>query len=321
MITTLHLPSQDADLARTLQPADPLAARSCAPAMRRPGQFHDLPRNSVLLRRLRSNRVQRYYLFVPASYAPGREIVVLVHGISRNAREHAIAFAPFAARSGVALLAPLFTKEFCRDYQRLGLTGTGHRADALLQDIVAEATSDIGAIGGSFSLFGHSGGAQFAHRYAFAWPQHVRRLAVCAAGNYTFPDPSLPFPFGLDCSGLRDHFRFELHATLRIPTLVVVGSRDRQRDQTLRSDSGLDELQGRHRFERGRRWTRAMIAAAAAHGIASHIEFVRIPGAGHRFTDTVRRGLCEAVWPWLTANLEHTSPAACHISPHDETIP
>jgi pimeloyl-ACP methyl ester carboxylesterase len=298
-------------------PASPHAP-AASPGRLAPG--HDLSRDSLVLRRLRSDRRQAYYLFVPASSVPGRPLVVLVHGISRNAREQMLAFGPLAARSGFTLVAPVFTKEFCRDYQRLGWTGGGLRADLALQHIVAEISRDIGANSDSFCLFGHSGGAQFAHRYTLAWPRHVRRLAVCAAGYYTFPVPSLPFPLGLDCRLVDRASGLDLEGFLRVPTMVAVGARDIERDGNLRRDQDLDDLQGENRLERARRWAEARRRAAIERGLPPQTEFITIARAGHRFRDTVRHGLCAAVWPWLTANPDQHSTGMVPVTQHPEVI-
>lgn len=280
-----------------------------------------VPRDALVLRRLRGTPTLAYYLYLPSGWVPGRPIVALVHGISRNAREHALAFAPLAARDGHALVAPCFTREFYRDFQRLGLTGAGRRADLALQAIVAEAARDTGALPDRFALFGHSGGAQFAHRYALAWPREVHRLALCAAGHYTFPDEGAPFPAGLDTTALPGAPALDLAGFLDVPTLVAVGERDTARDAQLRRDPALDARQGRHRRERARRFVEARRAAVAASGAGAPTALVELPRAGHLFADTVRRGLCAVAWPWLTATDVPPAPRAARALIQDEAMP
>jgi len=300
-------------------PAPPAEAPRCAAPTRGPVQpGHALPRNALVLRRLRGERTLSYFLFVPANWRADRPLVVLVHGISRNAREHALAFAPHAARTGHALVAPLFDREFYRDFQQLGLPGGGRRADLALQAVVADAARETGARAERFALFGHSGGAQFAHRFALAWPQRVARLALCAAGYYTFPEPAAAFPLGLDTAALPGAPALDLAGFLDIPTVVLVGRRDTARDASLRSDADLDAHQGPHRRERARRFVAARRAATAARGAGAPTQLVELPGAGHRFTDTVARGLCEAAWPWLAGEpISHSRGDAPAFTPGD----
>lgn len=289
----------------TVAPAgDNLPAWTGAPRSRCTRTSRDPRHGYAALRTLNAEPLQRYYVFVPKSYVPGRELIVLVHGISRNAREHLLAFAPLAARSGHAVVAPLFSRELCHHYQRLGWTGGERRADLLLRQVVAEVAHDIEALSGPIGLFGHSGGAQFAHRYALAWPGDVGRLVLSAAGNYTFPDPALAYPLGLNWGNVPAGHQPDLRSFLRIPTLVLVGERDTRRDSYLRRDQNLDELQGYNRVERARRWVAALRAAGAGLGVEPQLELGLIPKAGHRFADTMRRGVARTVWSWLTGSVE-----------------
>lgn len=269
-------------------------------------------RARVVLRTLRGPQPLRYYVFVPERVERSGKIVALIHGVSRNAREQALAFALRARRSGVTIVAPLFARESCRDYQQLGWTGNGWRADRLLDAVIDEVAADTGADANRFSLFGYSGGAQMAHRYALAHPARVARLAACAAGYYTMPHDAALFPYGLDCSALAapdgERLHFNVDAFLRIPILAVVGNRDKQRDRKLRSGPEIDAAQGRHRKSRARRWVKELEAAALQRSIPGSFTYAGIPKAGHDFADCVRRGLLDLVWPWLTAPQDDTLP-------------
>jgi poly(3-hydroxybutyrate) depolymerase len=57
--------------------------------------------------------------------------------------------------------------------------------------IVAEVLSLTNASPGPLHLSGYSGGGQFVHRFMLVHPGRVARVAVGAAGWYTFPDPAL----------------------------------------------------------------------------------------------------------------------------------
>lgn len=79
---------------------------------------------NIMVRALNGDPEQWYFLYVPRNCTVDTPVFVSVHGITRNASDHAILFAPFAERYGVVLVAPLFTRQRYRDYQRLG---TGDR--------------------------------------------------------------------------------------------------------------------------------------------------------------------------------------------------
>lgn len=156
------------------------------------GAASHVPSGRVLHRRLSADPRQQYFVSLPRRIAHGVSLLVCVHGISRNAEEHAAAFAERAANRGLVVVAPLFERERFPDYQRLGRRGRGARADLALDAIVSEVGATAGVDVERFYLTGFSGGAQFAHRYAFAFPHRVAALALAAADWYTFPRPAHP---------------------------------------------------------------------------------------------------------------------------------
>ena len=117
-------------------------------------------------------------------------------------------FAYFAERYGVILVAPLFPKDRFCDYQRLGREGRGERADHALNRILAEVRLLTGTDINRLYMFGYSGGGQFVHRYALAYPERMARIVIAAAGWYTFPDQNVNYPRGIKkAKGLPDiHF-------------------------------------------------------------------------------------------------------------------
>ena len=248
----------------------------------------------------------RYALEMPAEPGPGTPVVVAVHGISRNAPDHHRAFAGLAQSCGAILVVPLFEAAEFPDYQRLGRDGRGQRADLALMSLVDGVLSSRGLPGRRFHLFGHSGGAQFAHRFVMAHPERVARYAISAAGWYTFPDDSTDFPYGLrhPPAGI-DMSRQRLF--LSAPGRVFVGMHDQRRGTSLRQHERVDAEQGRTRIERAMRWTAAMNARAQALDLRPPLDLRQLPGSGHSFGGLVRRdALHEQVWAFL---LESQEPA------------
>ncbi len=260
-------------------------------------------RGSLVLASLRDLPTQTYYRYVPAKLRRDAPVLVSVHGISRNAREHALACLPIARKLGCALIAPLFSREFCRGYQRLGLNGSGHRADALLDRIIEEVAATAQLDTGRINLFGFSGGAQFAHRYALLHPGRVSRLVVASAGWYTMPDPQLQFPEGTSVNegawAIPD-----VESFLAIPMLVSVGGQDVSRDRYVRSEPALNARQGRTRVERAFTYVAEVSRAARQRALQPRVRLTVVKGAGHDFRECMRRGLYRALLEWFAA----TSP-------------
>ena len=74
------------------------------------------------------------------------------------------------------VIAPLFDAAGFPDYQRLGRRGLGSRADLALIALVDDVLSSRGLQSRKLHLFGHSGGAQFTHRFVIAHSRARRPL-------------------------------------------------------------------------------------------------------------------------------------------------
>ena len=227
-----------------------------------------------------------YYLYVPKVLDPAAIPLVVVHGISRNAEEHARSFAPLAEKAGRVLVAPFFTKKKCRRYQRVVIGSC--RSDVALMTVLNDVSAATRVPVDRIDLFGFSGGSQFAHRFAMLYPDRVGRLALASAGWYTFPTEEEPFPYGIAASSsVGRQVQENIARFLAIPTLVVVGEEDVKRDRALRKERRVDGRQGRNRVERGARWIEALRSAALRYGIPPQAYFNKLPNCGHLFEDCV----------------------------------
>ncbi len=226
--------------------------------------------------------------FQPAARARGAGLLVAVHGVRRNAAEQWDAFADHARRAGCHLLVPCFDAQSYPDYQRLGRPQRGQRADLALIALVDQLAAEHGFDAADLCLFGHSGGAQFVHRFVMAHPHRVRRYALSAAGWYTFPDETLAYPMGT--GALPESFpRFDAVRYLSVPGRVFVGEREHRQSPLLRRGEMVDAAQGRDRRDRARRWVGAMGAAARTHGVSAALDLIELPGAAHSFRGLVQR--------------------------------
>jgi len=223
-----------------------------------------------------------------ANPMPRQRVLVAVHGISRNAAEMAMRFALHPAFAKVTIIAPLFTKEACGQYQQLEARKSGQtRADAALIALLDQLGPELGfAATPRFGLFGFSGGAQMAHRFAMLHPQRVERLCVVSAGWYSLPRTDLAWPFGIG-AGEGDETPLVGPEFLDIPTTVVVGNRDTRVDSTVRQDAVIVEHQGRNRLRRARSYTRALSAYAHSLGKDSRPHLLTLSSVSHDFNQCV----------------------------------
>lgn len=213
--------------------------------------------------------------FVVPPQDSGLPTVVSLHGVARDPLAHLSALAPGALQSGFGLVVPYFEERAWPVFQRIERR---RRPDLALISLF----DGLGV--GAVRLFGFSGGAQLAHRFAMAYPNRIAALHLGAAGWYTLPDAGTAYPVGLagagPCAAMRanlDHFR-------AIPVTVWCGSKDTERDARLRISATLDALQGPHRLARAASY----VAALKAFGMRA--EFHEIPGVAHDAADCINRG-------------------------------
>lgn len=242
---------------------------------------------------------RQYYAVVPDTLRKDAVPLVVVHGISRNAAELALRFGEWAQSEGTPVIAPLFERAWFGMYQQVCDPAGASPCDEALSDILDDATRRFGFDTAQIDLFGFSGGAQFAHRYAMMHPSQVRHCLAAAAGWYTMPDPASAWPLGL-ANAPRRVDRAEL-AQVRFD--IIVGALDRQQDKALRRSPEIDSVQGTHRLQRARRWHRAMRKA----GLRSNLTV--IPDLSHAFGDAVHLGLVPLVFQLLaTHRANHEEP-------------
>ncbi len=197
----------------------------------------------------------RYLCLRPKNWSSERTIVV-IHGISRNHREHANLFADACLAANTALIVPRFSNRGYRGYQRLRRGRRGLTSAEALRLVLSDAQARLGANTTSgLRLFGFSGGAQFVHRFSLVHPDLVARQVITAAGYYTLPEQATPYPYGLKSSNSSRNLD---PRGFLVPTLVLVGERDTERDDDLRANPDLDRLQGQHRLDRARRYVLAI---------------------------------------------------------------
>lgn len=239
---------------------------------------------------LKSDSQQEYYIYIPRSGSKNTATFVTVHGISRNALEHARSFVPYAEYYGVTLIAPLFPKSRFPNYQQMGGTRQEQRADIALNEIINEVGKLTQANTNKLYLFGFSGGAQFVHRYMMAYPERVEKIVVGAAGWYTFPDSAHQFPLGIKPAQDLADLHFDPEKFLMVPAFVLVGEKDTESDGALHTSIELSRLQGETRLERGRSWIVAMENIARRHNFGTRYGFFILPHCNHSFTRCVEQG-------------------------------
>lgn len=241
-----------------------------------------------------------YFAHVPRNATVASPLLVTVHGIERLALQHAVRFSALAETLGFVVLAPLFSKARMPRYQRVERGPDGDSpVDAL--DLTIDHFQRVSGLQSTpIRLFGYSGGAQFAMRYALLGALPIARLALAAPGWFTMPDETLPFPYGAAASDGSEGRQPDLARLLSTPVLLTIGSEDTRRDGSLNREKAVNAAQGLTRLERAHRWHLAMGEAAERRGLPRLAELQVLHGAGHDFSDNMQaHGLGDLVARWL----------------------
>lgn len=244
------------------------------------------------------------YLHRPAAWAPEGPIVVVMHGIRRDADAYRDAWVAHAEAHGFLLVCPCYGAEaFPGDrWYNLGNAADADGAPqppsawtfAALDRAVDVAREACGARREGFALYGHSAGAQFVHRYLIlTGAARVSRLIAANSGWYSMPRFDVDFPYGLGRTAVTAD---ALAGAFARPVTILLGEEDTNPNHPLlRRDAGSD-AQGTHRFERGQAFFAAAREAAARMGVPFAWALRTVPGVGHS-----NAGMARAASPLLLA--------------------
>ncbi|WP_441247407.1 alpha/beta hydrolase [Kitasatospora sp. McL0602] len=217
-----------------------------------------------------------YCLYVPKGIASAdrRPLLVVVHGDRRTAEKYRDALAGFGETHGCVVLAPLFpvgvpAPDSTFGYRRLRQGDV--RFDVVLLRMVEEAAARWPVDVERFYLHGFSGGAQFALRFFYLHSERLAGLSVCAPGNITRLDTSLPWPAGIidvaDTFGVTPR----LDVLRSVPVHLTVGAQDSKprRDPSRATRLALTTLLYEHLLERGLTATLEVVPDVAHDGFAT----------------------------------------------------
>ena len=214
---------------------------------------------------LEDARLMRIFYVVPEKVNAQTPIVMVFHGVERNAGDYRDALQSKANEKGFILVVPEYSEE-----EFPGTNGyiLGDMFDdgefPTLQSLKPESAwsystvprllsfvrKKTGNTGNDCHLIGHSAGAQFLHRMLLFLPQfELAKAVVSAAGWYTMPDTSVVFPYGLGLTPITENHRSVFFAR---NILVQVGNSDNNpNSENLRRTPEAD-VQGLHRLDRAK---------------------------------------------------------------------
>jgi pimeloyl-ACP methyl ester carboxylesterase len=173
-----------------------------------------------------------YCLHVPEAYALDRastRFLVAIHDTLRNNQQLRDLFGDYAEATNTLVVAPLFpagigSPDDLDNYKYLRYADI--RFDELVPRMVSEVARKYGVADGTFSLFGFSGGAHFAHRFLYASPELLESVVVASPGSVTLPVNDYEWWPGLaDFERIFGH-PVDWQGLCRVPAHFIVGADD-----------------------------------------------------------------------------------------------
>lgn len=237
-----------------------------------------------------SNDLSVFY-YRPAGWTPDKPVIIIQHGFQRNAQEYRDGWIKYAEQYNLLVVCPEFSQE---KYPGVRYYNTGNVSDTddetgilqpkdkwvfpVVQHVINEVKVRSGATGG-FTLFGHSAGAQFVHRYLlFSGEGQVAKIISANAGWYTMPDTNVDFPYGIKNMSLGKE---ELAKIFAKPVTILLGEKDNKSNSKVLRHTQLADAQGLNRFERGTKFFNEAKARAAELGVPFNWKLITVPGVGH----------------------------------------
>lgn len=262
-----------------------------------------------------ASRPLRVFFHVPDGATADSPVVMVLHGVNRDADAYRDSWIDAADRYGFVIAAPQFRDVFYPNSSGYALGNvfvngnepspetlrdpdewTFHWLEPLFDDIVARTPSEADV----YQAFGHSAGAQFLHRLVQFVPDGRYQHVIAAnAGWYTVPDDAVAYPYGLGGSPIEGGDRSFFGRGL----VIHNGGLDADPDSANLRHTPEADAQGAHRFERGGHFYER--SAEIALEVCEDFRWQReiIAGVGHS-----QSGMAERAAPWLAAALGLEEP-------------
>lgn len=228
-----------------------------------------------------------YYL--PEQAQPDTPVLFVMHGVKRDANRYRDEWQPHAQKHGFIIVAPEFSEAAFPGSAGYNYGGTlddkgrpqprEEWSFGLLEPIFDAVKAAAGNRSARYSIYGHSAGAQFVHRYLCFVPEaRVEKAIAANAGWWTLPDLSVEFPYGLHGSVLDEA---GLKTMLQRPLVVLLGTADTDPNHPYLRRSTEAMAQGAHRFARGQFFFAAGQKQAEQLGVPFGWKLATAPDVGH----------------------------------------
>ena len=231
--------------------------------------------------------VEIFYI-TPEEINEDTKVLFVIHGNSRNAEDYLSAWIPHIKNKNVIVAAPQFNKANFSNFFLLEMAESSGNVNKdkskyinnsislFFNYIKSKLSSDIE----TYSMFGHSAGAQFTHRYMLlSKDKRISNAVVANAGWYTFIS-NADFPYGIKSSPIiisDEHLRWFMSNKVNL----LIGSEDIG-SKSLNSSKGA-KLQGITRVDRANSYFNSLITKAEDSNYALRWNYRVLDNVDHDF--------------------------------------
>lgn len=232
----------------------------------------------------------RVRMFLPDDYSADTPVVIVMHGASRDATRYFSDWSAAGAEHGLIVVVPEFNAVDFPGSAAYNLGNvfntTSHAVNprskwsfSALEPLFDQVLRMTDGEQVGYTLYGHSAGSQFVHRYLYHVPEARALRAIAAnAGWYTMPEFGIDYPYGLEHSGVTEQ---QLREALSQQMVILLGDRDIDTEADKLRKTPEAELQGKNRLSRGHTMYRVGKAKAIELDVQFNWRLQVVPGAGH----------------------------------------
>lgn len=249
------------------------------------------------------NKTIKVYYYIPENKTATTPILFVFHGAGRNAKDYRNAMQSKADEYGFIVITPEFSiQNFpTGDQYNLGnvfvdgdnpspetLNPENEWTFSIIEPLFDFVKAQINNSNTTYDVFGHSAGAQFAHRLLMFKPNsRVNKTVFSAAGWYTFPNASIVFPYGFNSSPLEN---LNLSSLFSKQVFIQVGTNDNNPNEAGLRRNEMADAQGTNRKDRAINYYQFSEQLAQSNNFFFNWNFVLIENADHDFVPASQHG-------------------------------
>jgi len=231
--------------------------------------------------------VEIFYI-TPEQINKDTKVIFVIHGNSRNAEDYLGAWIPHVLNKNVIVAAPQFTTTDFRYFFLLEMAESSGKINNNKNEYINNSISlffnymksKFSLSTQTYSMFGHSAGAQFTHRYMLlSKDQRISNAVIANAGWYTFTTND-EFPYGIKNSPINISNE-QIKWFMSNKVNLLIGSEDIG-SKSVNSSKGA-KLQGITRVDRANSYFNSLITSAEDKNYALRWNYKVLDNVDHDF--------------------------------------